>query len=112
MPTTDTACLNACNKIALTHPQMRFSQWAFLLAVRIKPGSTLTELARELDCTLAAVSRAVDVFGKKGKRDRDLALGFVETKRDPSDDRIQTVHLTKRGEQFLDVIQEALNGDS
>ena len=99
MPTTDTACLNACNKIALTHPQMRFSQWAFLLAVRIKPGSTLTELARELDCTLAAVSRAVDVFGKKGKRD-------------PSDDRIQTVHLTKRGDQFLDLIQEALNGDS
>ena len=112
MLTTDVACLNACNKIALTHPQMRFSQWAFLLAVRIKPGSTLTELSRELDCTLAAVSRAVDVFGKKGKRERDLALGFVETKRDPSDDRIQTVHLTKRGAQFLDLIQEALNGDS
>ena len=109
---TDAACLSACNKISLTHPQMRFSQWAFLLAVRIKPGSTLTELARELDCTLAAVSRAVDVFGKKGKRDRDLALGFVETRRDPSDDRIQTVHLTKRGDQFLNMIQEALDGDS
>ena len=93
------------------HPQLRFTQFRFLLYVKQNPNRSLTEIANDLGQTLPAISRAIDVFGtpKKG-RNRDLALGYVLAERSPLDDRIITVSLTLKGEHFFN--QFALNYDS
>ena len=88
--------------------QIRVSQIDLLLTIAAKPGSTQTQLARECNLTLAAVSRAVDVLGKTGRRDGGSSgkLGFIEARRDPKDDRHLLVYLTPDGEQFVSLLLE------
>lgn len=94
--------------------QIRVSQIDLLLTIAAKPGSTQTQLARECDLTLAAISRAVDVLGKTGRRDGGSTskLGFIETRRDPNDDRHLLVYLTPAGEQFVSLLMEMAYGSS
>jgi DNA-binding MarR family transcriptional regulator len=79
--------------------------------VKIKPGMTQTELGIECNLTLAAISRAVDVLGTRGRRDGlSSTLGLIETKRNPDDDRILQVYLTPKGEQFVSLLEAMNNG--
>ena len=101
--------LAACQFLATVHPQFRFSQWRFLVTVAEQPGLTQTEIARRLDVTLAAVSRAVDTLGPKGRKDRaGNGRKFVETKRDPEDDRNLLLFITPAGMSFLEQIENHL----
>ena len=101
--------LAVCQFLATVHPQFRFSQWRFLVTISEHPGLTQTEVARRLDVTLAAVSRAVDTLGSKGRKDRG-AIGrrFVETKHDPADDRVLHLYITPAGLSFLEQIENHL----
>ena len=94
--------------------QIRVSQIDLLLTIAAKPGSTQTQLARECGLTLAAISRAVDVLGKTGRRDGGSSgkLGFIETRRDPNDDRHLLVYLTPAGEQFVSLLMEMTYGSA
>jgi len=86
--------------------QIRASQIDLLLTVAIPPGKTQTELAIETDLTLAAISRAVDVLGKDGRRDKlSSKLGLIEARRNKDDDRILQVYLTPAGEQFVSLLE-------
>jgi len=106
---TSRNALAACQFIATVHPQFRFSQWRFLLIVAENPGLTQTEIARRLDVTLAAVSRAVDTLGHKGRKDRTgNGRKFVETKIDPLDDRNKMLFITPAGLSFLEQIENHL----
>ena len=79
------------------------------MIVAENPGLTQTEIARRLDVTLAAVSRAVDTLGPKGRRDRDTnGRKFVETKIDPEDDRNKMLFITPSGLSFLEQIENHL----
>jgi len=100
--------LRLCRRVS---PQMRASQIDFLLTVALAPGRTQTELAAQCDLTLAAVSRAVDVLGKEGRRDGVSGkLGLIETRRNPDDDRILQVFLTPSGEQFVSLMESLVYG--
>jgi DNA-binding MarR family transcriptional regulator len=104
--------LNACKFFAFAHPQFRTSQWRFLLTVANEPGLTQTEVAQRLDVTLAAVSRAIDTMGPKGRKDRtNNGKHWVETRRDPEDDRNLLVFITPAGLSFLEQIEEHLYSD-
>ena len=101
--------LAACQFIATVHPQFRFSQYRFLLVVAENPGLTQTEVAKLLDVTLAAVSRAVDTLGPKGRKDRlNGGRKFIETKRDPEDDRNLLLFITPAGMSFLEQLEAHL----
>ena len=101
--------LRACQFLATVHPQFRWSQYRFLLVVAETPGLNQSEVAKKLDVTLAAVSRAVDVFGPKGRRDRGGGgRGYVSTIRDPEDDRNLLLSITPAGLSFLEQLHEHL----
>ena len=101
--------LRACQFLATVHPQFRWSQYRFLLVVAETPGLSQSEVAKRLDVTLAAVSRAVDVFGPKGRRDRSgEGRGYVSTMRDPEDDRNLLLSITPAGLSFLEQLHEYL----
>ena len=63
--------------------------------------------------TDAAVSRAIDVLGVRGRRDRRHAKGhnFVEIKFDPNNRRIKYLFLTPSGLSFLELIENHLWSD-
>ena len=101
--------LRACQFLATVHPQFRWSQYRFLLVVAETPGLSESEVAKRLDVTLAAVSRAVDVFGQKGRRDRSgEGRGYVSETRDPEDDRKKLLTITPAGLSFLEQLHEHL----
>ena len=100
--------LRLCRNVSA---QIRASQLDFLITIGLTPGRTQTELAADCDLTLAAVSRAVDVLGKDGRRDGVSGkLGLVEARRNPSDDRILQVFLTPKGEQFVSLMETLCYG--
>ena len=73
------------------------------------PGRTQTDIAKLMDLTLASVSRSVDVFGPKGRKDRaGEGRGFIRTERDPDDERNLQLFLTPTGEVFLQQIEDHL----
>lgn len=80
----------------------------------MKPGMTQTELANQLDITLSAVSRAVDVLGKSGRKDKRSAAKFdwIESRRNPDDDRILQVYLTQKGLDFVSTLELLIYGSS
>lgn len=94
------------------HPQLRVSQLELILSVFQKPGQTQSELALECDLSLSAVSKAVDVLGSTGRRDKLSAarLGWLETKRNPDDDRVQQVYLTTTGVDFVTLLMRIIHG--
>lgn len=105
------AAMRFCRR---THPQLRASQIELLLQVYLKPGMTQSELASEVDLTLSAVSRAVDVLGKSGRRDgRSKAqMEWIETRRNPDDDRILQVFITQKGRDFVSTLEHLIYGRS
>ena len=94
------------------HPQLRASQVELLLAAAARPGSAQSELAAECDITLSAVSRAVDVMGGSGRKDlkSGVKMRWLETKRNPDDERIVQVFVTPKGRQFLETLEAILYG--
>ena len=96
------------------HSQLRISQLHLLLTVALKPGQTQTELATACDLTLSAVSRAMDVLGTTGRRDKisSARMGWVETRRNADDDRILQVYLTKKGHEFVSLLEAVVYGGS
>ena len=105
------AAMRFCRR---SHPQLRASQIELLLTVALKPGMTQTELANKLDLTLSAVSRAVDVLGKTGRRDGRSSAKFdwIESRRNPDDDRILQVYLTIKGADFVSTLEHLIYGRS
>lgn len=105
--------LKACRFLGTVLPQFRWSQYRFLLTVADNPGLTQSQIAKKLDLTLAAVSRAVDVFGPKGRKDRgQIGRGYVAVTRDPDDDRNLLLSITPAGVDFLEQIEAHLWGES
>ena len=101
--------LRACQFLATVHPKLRWSQYRFLLVVAETPGQSESEVAKKLGLTLAGVSRAMDVFGSKGRRDRSSkGRGYVEETRDPKDDRKKLLTITPAGLSFLEQLHEHL----
>ena len=92
-------------------PQIRASQLDLLITIHLCPGINQTDLAIECDLTLSAVSRAVDVFSSSGRRDgKGGALGLLEGKRIQGDDRSISLHLTAKGRQLIQLLQEMNSG--
>ena len=91
-----------CEAATKDHPQIRVSQIRFLVAVaQYSPqGITMTALANEMGVTLAAISRAVDVFGTAGRRDKE-GKGYVRVILDFNDDRTRTLQITDAGLDYL-----------
>lgn len=82
-----------------------------LITIHLCPGINQTDLAIECDLTLSAVSRAVDVFSSSGRRDgKGGALGLLEGKRIQGDDRSISLHLTAKGRQLIQLLQEMNSG--
>jgi DNA-binding MarR family transcriptional regulator len=98
----------------LRHSQIRASQLELLLAVQLKPGQTQSELAIACDMSLSAVSKAVDVMGTSGRKDKlsGARLGWLEIKRNPDDDRVALVYLTKAGTEFVSLLEAITYGSS
>ena len=115
MPATTPATENLSFKYVLAQfPQLRFSQMVFLYAIESTPGISHSELAAELGVTASALSRNVDVFGSQKGRNlqaRQHNHGFVEVRKTPGDDRIKTLYLTDKGQNFLNTYREILNGN-
>ena len=105
--------LNACRFLGTVLPQFRWSQYRFLLTVADAPGLTQSQVAKKLDLTLAAVSRAVDVFGPRGRKDRGQSgRGYVAVTRDPDDDRNLLLSITPLGLDFLEQVEAHLWSES
>ena len=93
------------------HPQLRVTQVEFLLTIAMKPGRSQSELAIECGYTLAAVSRLVDTLGTSGRRDgKGGALGLIQARPDPKDDRLLLISLTQKGKNLVDLLEELTYG--
>ncbi len=93
------------------HPQLRVAQVEFLLTVAMKPDRSQTELAIECGYTLAAVSRLVDTLGTSGRKDgKGGALGLIQDRVNPKDDRHKLISLTPKGKNLVDLIEELTYG--
>ena len=94
------------------NPQIRASQIEMLITVQLSPGISQTDLAVECDLTLSAVSRAVDVFSTSGRRDgRSSALGLLEARKVPDNERLLALYLTPKGQQILKLLSEINHGN-
>jgi DNA-binding MarR family transcriptional regulator len=92
------------------HKQLHLRQLLLLLAVAERPGRTQTELAHEVGLTLGAVSRAIDVLGTTGRRDKRGApgMGWIEAVADPHDDRNLLVFLLPKGRELVKQLEQEL----
>jgi DNA-binding MarR family transcriptional regulator len=93
------------------NPFLRASQLDLLLTIALKEGQTLTELGEDCDLSISAVSRALDVLGKAGRRDgKSSSYGWVEGRRNPDDDRILQLYLTPKGRHLIDTYLKLCTG--
>jgi DNA-binding MarR family transcriptional regulator len=101
--------LLAAHKTALSqYPDLTVRQLIFLQTVDAKPGLSQTEICQELNVTLSAVSRSIDVWGSGPiKTERHKSYGLVKAVRDIEDDRLILIYLTAKGRQFLADINTA-----
>lgn len=67
--------------------------------VKYNPGSTISEISRNLDIAKSHVSNVIVNFDKKS---------MVEKRTDPSDQRVLKIFLTEAGEEFLKEIKLAM----
>lgn len=103
--------VKAMQLLKQVHPQLRVSQVEFLLTVAQNPNRSQSELAIECGYTLAAVSRLVDTMGETGRRDgKGGALGLLQAKPDPKDDRFMLVSLTPKGKNLIKLLEELTLG--
>ena len=100
------ALQGACEFLLMQHSQLRVSQLALVLKVAQKEGQTQTELADQCGLTLSAISRALDVLGSSGRKDKisTARMGWLEARENKDDDRIKQVHLTQKGRVFVDFL--------
>lgn len=105
--------VKAMQLLKQVHPQLRVSQVEFLLTVALAPNRSQSELAVECGYTLAAVSRLVDTMGETGRRDgKGGALGLIQAKPDPKDDRYLLVSLTSKGKNLIKLLEELTGGST
>lgn len=103
--------IKAMQLLKTVHPQLRVAQVEFLLTVALRPDRTQSELAVECGYTVAAVSRLVDTLGSSGRRDgKGGALGLIQTKTNPKDDRLLLVSLTDKGKNVVSLLEELTYG--
>ena len=94
-------------------PQIRASQIDLLLTIYLQEGINQKELAIECDVSTSTVSKAVDVFSDKGRRDgKGGALGLCYTENCPDDDRLNQIFLTSNGKQTLTLLLNVIYGRS
>ena len=105
--------LDAWTLSTMQFPTIRHSQTAFLWAVAVMDGGSITELAARLGTTLGGVSRNIDIFGSGNRKNsvRHKQWGLVEVKNDPNDDRLQLVYLTDKGRNFIDLFSKTFIGE-
>lgn len=105
--------LDAWTMSTMQFPTIRHSQTAFLWAVAVLDGGSVTELASRLGTTLGGVSRNIDIFGSGNRKNstRHKQWGLVEVKSDPNDDRLQLVYLTDKGRNFIDLFSKTFIGE-
>ena len=105
--------LDAWTMSAMQFPTIRSSQHAFLWAVAVMDGPTITELASRLGTTVGGVSRNIDIFGsgKKKNSARHKQWGLVEVKNHPDDDRLQLVFLTAKGRNYINLFTKTFIGE-
>lgn len=77
--------------LGLTRPQ-----WLALVRLKRRPGASQSELADMMEIEKAPAGKIVDRMEEKG---------WVERRPDPSDRRINRIHLTDRGERIYAAIQ-------
>ena len=88
--------------------EMQMQQLAILLRVSLFPGITYPELSAALGLTGASVSRntkALSTYLVKGEKQ---GLGLVESRPDMAERRRYACFLTKKGEQVLKQLEEAM----
>ena len=94
-------------------PQIRASQIDLLLTIYLQEGINQRELAIECDVSTSTVSKAVDVFSERGRRDgKGGALGLCYTESCPDDDRLNRIYLTSNGKQTLKLLLDVIYGRS
>ena len=77
--------------LGLTRPQ-----WLALVRLHRRPGASQSELADMMEIEKAPAGKIVDRMEEKG---------WVERRPDPSDRRVNRIHLTERGERIHAAIQ-------
>ena len=93
-----------CDAAVAPGAQMRFSQVKFLATVAMysPKGVNQTTLAKETGVTLGSISRSIDVFGSKGRKDRGgKGRNFLHVEADPLDDRNKIVTISSEGMDYL-----------
>ncbi len=114
MTVTSAGLIRACKYIDARHGQFRWSQLHFLLVIYENPNIGQSLLGEKVNCTLAAVSRNVDVFGERGSKRNGKVTSpgykFVKAVRDPDDDRNVLLSLTTKGERFISGLIEETGG--
>ena len=105
--------LDAFTMSTMQFPTIRHSQTAFLWAVGVMDGGSITEIASRLGTTLGGVSRNIDIFGSGNRKNsvRHKQWGLVEVRSDPNDDRLQLVYLTDKGRNFIDLFSKTFIGE-
>ena len=109
-----------CEAATKDHPQIRVSQIRLLVAVaQYSPqGITMTALANECEVTLAAVSRAYDVWGEGGRIQIDEngnvtrstpGRGFMTHEDQVGDERPKLLRLTEAGIDYLMKLRMSMN---
>ena len=77
--------------LGLTRPQ-----WQALARLNRKPGASQSELADMMEIEKAPAGKIIDRMEEKG---------WIERRPDPTDRRINRIHLTERGTRIVDAIQ-------
>lgn len=103
-----------CSVCDSQHAQLRISQLALITEIARKPGQSQSELATAMGLTLSAISRAVDVLGSAGRKDKlsTARMGWIEARESAEDERIKAVFLTDKGEQFVGRLAAAISADA
>lgn len=76
----------------------------FLITVKLNPGISQSQLAKDLDTSSSTVARMVDIFGSKNpaQASRPHLADYIRTVRGGAgDDRVCRLFITDRGRTFL-----------
>ncbi len=89
------------------NPEIQAQQIALFLAVVVKPGSTMSELAAATGHSTATVSRNVGALGQIHRKGMP-GLGILSAKEDVMDRRNKRVSVTPKGTRVMATLEALL----
>ena len=100
--------INFCNHLLNLYPEMTVQTIKTFMVIAEKEGRSLREIAELIGLTDSSATRNVQVLEQGSPRIVFEGLGWVVTRKHPTDGRRKGVYLTAKGQRAVETLHDIL----